>query len=209
MTSKQLPDVDLDVADRVHALEGLVYTPASQMDDKATILRKHNSGVFFQKVPVDPITKLCALPSGDKGDSLANKFGFAKIDVLHNTAYHGVRSPEHLKQLLAKPVPWEMFEREDIVTQLSQIRDHFDLVYGYQPRSIEDLACVIALIRPAKKHLIGEEMAVVRREVWTRPSSGYFFKKSHAIAFAIMIVVQLQVLLEVGEGPKFVDLETC
>ena len=192
---KQLPDVDIDVSDRAAALDGLEYTPASQMDNGR--LKKHNSGVFFQKVPVDPVTGLCALPSGEKGGELSSRLGFAKVDFLSSNAYHGVRDPEHLRELLKRPVPWELFESETIVNQLDQISNHFDLVYAYQPRSIEELACIIALIRPGKRHLSGQEMSVVRQEVWKK-SDGYTFKKSHAIAFAMLIVVQLQVLLETG-----------
>lgn len=166
-------------------------------------LKRHTSGVFFQKIPVDPVTKLSAFPSGDKGGELASRFGFAKVDFLPSTAYHGVRNPEHLQEILRRPVPWELFEREDIVVQLQQLGKHYDLVYGYQPKSIEDLACIIALIRPAKMHLIGQEMSVIRSEVWKRDGAGYYFKKSHAIAFAMLIVVQLQVMLETGNGFQF------
>lgn len=197
MTNKKqayLPDVDIDVADRTAALEGLAHTPASMLVEGR--LKKHNSGVYFQNVPIDPVTGLCAFPSGEKGGELASKFGFAKVDLLHNTAYHGVKSPDHLRELLARPIPWELFEREEVVSRLQHISNHFDLVYGYQPKSIEDLACIIALIRPGKKHLIGEEMSVVREEVWKKQGDGYTFKKSHAIAFAMMIVVQLQALIE-------------
>lgn len=195
LKNKKQPDVDIDVADRAKALEGLDFTPASQLVEGR--LKKHNSGVFFQNVPVDPVTKLCALPSGAAAGELAGNAGFQKVDFLPNTAYHGVRDPEHLQELMARPVPWELFETETIVKQLSHIGKHHELVYAYQPRSIEDLACIIALIRPGMIHLKGKSMAVVRREVWKK-AEGYTFKKSHAIAFAMMIVVQLQALLESG-----------
>lgn len=200
-TKRHLPDVDIDVADRARALEGFTFTPASQIADGR--LKKHNTGVYFQNVPYDPVQGVCALPSGKNGGELASVFGFAKVDILPNHAYEGVRNPDHLREILSRPVPWEKFDDEVIVKQLQQINAHFTLVEGYQPRSIEDLACVIALIRPGKRHLVGQDMETVKSEVWKKVEGGYTFKKSHAIAFAMMIVVQLQVLLETGNGWQF------
>jgi DNA polymerase III alpha subunit len=66
-----------------------------------------------------------------------------------------------------------------------------------QPTSIEQLAAVLAMIRPAKRHLIGKDWSVVMKEVWTKPETNdYYFKKSHATAYAVAIVVQMNLICE-------------
>jgi DNA polymerase III alpha subunit len=66
-----------------------------------------------------------------------------------------------------------------------------------KPTSIEQLAAIIAMIRPAKRHLIGKSWNEVMSEVWTRPSNNeYYFKKSHATAYAAAIVVQMNLICE-------------
>jgi hypothetical protein len=66
-----------------------------------------------------------------------------------------------------------------------------------QPTSIEQLAAVLAMIRPAKRHLIGKDWQTVMKEVWTKPETNdYYFKKSHATAYAAAIVVQMNLICE-------------
>jgi hypothetical protein len=65
------------------------------------------------------------------------------------------------------------------------------------PTSIEQLAAVLAMIRPAKRYLIGKDWSDVMNEVWLRPEGDeYFFKKSHATAYAVAIVVQMNLICE-------------
>jgi DNA polymerase III alpha subunit len=66
-----------------------------------------------------------------------------------------------------------------------------------KPRCIEELAAVLAMIRPAKRYLIGKDWKTVMSEVWTKPENEeYFFKKSHATAYAVAIVVQMNLICE-------------
>jgi DNA polymerase III alpha subunit len=66
-----------------------------------------------------------------------------------------------------------------------------------KPTSIEELAAVLAIIRPAKRYLIGQEWSVVKNEVWQKPAGDeYYFKKAHAIAYAHVIVVQMNLICE-------------
>jgi hypothetical protein len=66
-----------------------------------------------------------------------------------------------------------------------------------KPTSIEELAMVLAVIRPAKRHLIGLDWVEVKKEVWQRPAGNeYYFKKSHAHAYAAAIVVQMNLICE-------------
>jgi hypothetical protein len=65
------------------------------------------------------------------------------------------------------------------------------------PESIEQLAAVLAMIRPAKRYLIGKEWTTVMTEIWTKPDNDdYYFKKAHAIAYAHVIVVQMNLICE-------------
>ena len=77
------------------------------------------------------------------------------------------------------------------------IHNHYDIVKQLKPTSIEQLAAVLAVIRPAKRHLLNKEWDIINKEVWVKPDDdSYFFKKSHAIAYAIAIVVQLNSIVE-------------
>jgi hypothetical protein len=66
-----------------------------------------------------------------------------------------------------------------------------------KPTCIEELAAVLAIIRPAKRYLIGKDWKLVMQEVWAKPANDeYFFKKSHAVAYAHAIVVQMNLICE-------------
>jgi DNA polymerase III alpha subunit len=66
-----------------------------------------------------------------------------------------------------------------------------------KPTSVEQLAAVLAMIRPAKRYLIGKEWTTVMKEVWSKPENDeYFFKKSHATAYAVAITVQMNLICE-------------
>ena len=65
------------------------------------------------------------------------------------------------------------------------------------PQSIEQLAAVLAMIRPAKRYLIGKDWNTVMGEVWLKPENDeYYFKKAHAVAYAVAIVVQMNLICE-------------
>jgi len=51
-------------------------------------------------------------------------------------------------------------------------------------------------MRPAKKHLQGLTWKEVAKTVWDKDSDGYSFKKSHAIAYAQLVVVHMNLLQE-------------
>jgi hypothetical protein len=66
-----------------------------------------------------------------------------------------------------------------------------------KPRSIEQLGAILAMIRPAKRYLIGKDWTTVMTEVWTKPENDeYYFKKAHAIAYAQAVVVQMNLICE-------------
>jgi DNA polymerase III alpha subunit len=66
-----------------------------------------------------------------------------------------------------------------------------------KPCSIEELAMCLALIRPAKRHLVGKTWTEIAGEIWEKPVNGdYYFKKAHAVAYAHVIVVQMNLICE-------------
>jgi hypothetical protein len=61
--------------------------------------------------------------------------------------------------------------------------------------SIPRMAMFLSVIRPAKRHLIGLPWADVAQTVWERPTDdSYFFKKAHAVSYAHLVVVNMNLL---------------
>jgi hypothetical protein len=56
---------------------------------------------------------------------------------------------------------------------------------------------LLAVMRPSKKHLADSTWDVIEKEVWEKPTDGsYYFKRAHAISYAMAIVVQVNLLVE-------------
>jgi DNA polymerase III alpha subunit len=74
------------------------------------------------------------------------------------------------------------------------------LLADLKPTSIIELAMVLAMIRPGKKHLVPvckeQGFQSINNEIWTKTEDAYFFKKAHAISYASVIVVQLNLICE-------------
>ena len=177
-------DVDIDFADREQILKVVKHTAAMQRDGNKE--RKHNTGVYFHHVPTNPFTGLCTLDYKQAEDA-----AWFKIDLLNVGIYSNFTSNEQIDELLDKEPMWELLEHRDVIQQLFHIHNHSDTVIRMKPRSIEQLAMVLAVIRPGKKHLIGRSWDEIEREVWTKTEDVYSFKKSHAIGYAAAIVLQL------------------
>lgn len=181
-------DIDIDMADRSQLLDLIPHVAATIHQDGD--IKKHNTGVYFQNIPQDPLSGWCDLDYREAGDQ-----GYFKVDFLNNTVYREVQSPEHLDRLCATEPDWSLLEYPEIVGQLYHINQHYDIVNMYKPRSVEQLAQVLALIRPAKRHLVGQPFDRIQDEIWQKPTDGeYYFKRSHATAFAMVIVVQMNLL---------------
>jgi hypothetical protein len=194
--SNNLPDIDIDVLDRSIILAGLNYVPASMAMDGD--LKKHPTGVFFQSIPVDPKTGLAVFPSGKKSGDISDEKGFFKVDFINNAAYQHVKNLAHMDELLTKPINWHVFGDPNVVAKLQHIGNHYEIISYYPPTCIMDLAILIALIRPAKRYLIGSDWVTISNNIWKVENDGYRFKKSHAVSYAQMIIVQLHSLQDIG-----------
>ena len=185
-----MPDIDIDFVDRTKALELFDHVTASRLDNNK--LTKHNTGVYLHSVPVDPISGLCEVPY-DKADDL----NYFKVDFLNVGLYNGVRNEEHLIELMNREPLWDLLLEDDFTNKLFHVNGHGSILREVKPRSVEQLAAVLAMIRPAKRYLIGQEWKKVEEEVWTKPDNNeYFFKKSHATAYAVAILVQMNLICE-------------
>jgi DNA polymerase III alpha subunit len=185
-----MPDIDIDFIDREQALKLFKHTTASRNDNGQLV--KHNTGVYMHEVPVDPVSSLCNVPYEQ-----AEEQGLFKIDFLNVSIYKGVRNEEHLTELLNTEPLWDLLLQEDFSNLLFHVNGHGSVLREMQPTSIEQLAAVLAMIRPAKRHLIGKPWTTVMSEVWIKPETNdYYFKKSHATAYAAAIVVQMNLICE-------------
>lgn len=185
-----MPDIDIDFFDRSLMLDLIQHRVAMRKQKDQTV--KHNTGVYFQEIPHDPFSNIATIDYESAEDR-----GYFKIDFLNVNIYEGVRDEEHLIDLLYKEPDWHLLEHQEIVDQLFHVNGHFNIVSKLKPQSIEQLAAVLAIIRPAKRYLIDKDWKTIDQEVWKIPDGDeYFFKRSHAIAYASAIVVQLNALCE-------------
>jgi len=183
-------DIDIDFPDRIKALEMITHIAASRQDSGNLV--KHNTGVYLHSVPVDPLVNACSLPYDQ-----AEEKGFFKIDFLNVNTYNGIRNEDHLIELMSKEPVWELLEEKSFVDLLFHVNSHDDLLKIMKPRNIEQLAAVLAMIRPAKRYLVGKSWDEVFDAVWIKPDDDrYYFKKSHATAYAVAIVVQMNMICE-------------
>ena len=183
----KLPDIDIDLKDRDNVLDVFKHVPATINDEK-----KHNTGVYFNNIPINPLTGYSSIDYKE-----AEERGYFKLDLLNVGIYENVKSEEHLIGLMNKEPMWELLDHEEFVEQLFHIHDHFEIVAQLKPRNVEQLASVLAIIRPSKRYLLNEDWPKINQEVWVKPiDNSYYFKKSHAIAYAIAIVVQMNLIVE-------------
>ncbi len=182
----KLPDVDIDLADRFQLLEIVPHVVAVQIIDDRR--RSHNSGIYLQKLPSD-LNNLASLDY--KTAELRQYF---KFDLLNNSAYKIFDSKDELDDMSQREPDWSLFQNADIVAQLPHVHDHLHILEKLKPRSVEQLAAVLAIIRPGKRYLLNSDWATIDNEVWIRVEDQYSFKKSHAMAYAILIVAVLNKL---------------
>jgi hypothetical protein len=111
--------------------------------------------------------------------------------------YKYINSDYLLIQLLNTEPLWDLLEQDDFTNLLFHVNGHGAVLRAMKPRSIEQLAAVLAVIRPAKRYLIGKDWTTVLAEVWQKPTNNeYYFKHSHATAYAAAIVVQMNAICE-------------
>lgn len=181
-------DIDIDLGDRDKLLSIVPHTPASII--KNNTFKKHPTGIYITDIPYDPINESCSLDY-----ELAEQRGYFKLDILNVHLYNFVKDETHLQELMKDP-DWNMLNDITVVEKLIHIGNHFNTLQKMpEPvNSIPRLAMFLAVIRPGKKHLIGKSWHEISKTIWEREEGVYSFKKSHAVAYAHLVVVNMNLI---------------
>ena len=183
-------DIDIDFGDRTRALKLLEHTPASINRDGTWA--PHNTGVYVTDIPMDPFTGRASVDH-----KVAEDRGYMKLDLLNVSLYTQIKNEQHLIQLMAQEPEWDRLYDPEFCSRLIHIGNHYDTLIK-MPEAVNNIprmAMLLAVIRPAKRHLIGKTWQEVAKTVWDRPADdSYFFKKSHAVAYAHLVAVNMNLL---------------
>jgi hypothetical protein len=189
MTIKFASDIDIDFASREQIISLLDVTPASILRDGKLV--RHNTGVYATDVPMDPFTGQASLDY-----DVAEDRGYVKLDFLNVNLYKQVRDEEHLVELMQEP-DWTRLYDLEVCAKLMHVNGHYDLLLQ-MPEPVDTiprLAMFLAIIRPAKRNLAGKTWKEVAETVWDRPGDDtYYFKKAHAISYAQLVVINLNLI---------------
>lgn len=167
---------------------------------RATVLKDgsltpHPCGVYPQKMAKDPVTGLAAIPY-----DVAEDLGYLKVDFLHLSVYQHFKSRAEIEELVKKEPDWSLMLLPSTQGKLFQLSKHGELISDLRPKSILEVADIMALIRPGKRHFIGlykKDRTSARKILYAADESGYSFKKSHALAYSYVVLLQLH-LIELG-----------
>lgn len=184
-------DIDIDFGNREKVLSVIKHVPAAMR--RVNPKRKHATGVHVTEIPYDSINDMAALDYSE-----AEKRGYLKLDFLNVHVYNKVRDEKHLEELMTREPDWSMLKDYNKMKSLIHLQNHYQTIKKMpEPiNSIPRLAMFLAVIRPSKKHLIGQTWSEIAKTIWERDSTGYSFKKSHAIAYAHLVVVHMNLLRE-------------
>ena len=184
-------DIDIDFGDRTQALNLLPHHPAGIMREGQLI--RHNTGVYVTDIPTDPFTGIASIDYKE-----AETRGYTKLDFLNVSLYTQIKNEQHLNDLIAQEPTWDLLYDRDFCSLLIHIGNHYDtLIKMPEPvNSIPRLAMFLAIIRPGKRHLIGQTWAEVAKTIWDATEDGYVFKKAHAVAYAHLVAVHINLIVE-------------
>ena len=182
-------DVDIDFADRQTIIDLIQCTSARQNEQG----RRHNSGVYVTPIPYDAQNN-CANITYEEAQSR----GYFKLDFLNMSVYTLVQDQQHYDNLLAKDPQWDLlWTNSEIVQKLVHVGNYAQLLKEMRPDSIPRMAAFISIIRPVKAHLKNKSWDEVFASVWDGDSTdGFVFKKSHAISYATLVALHLNLLCE-------------
>lgn len=185
-------DIDIDMPDREAVLKLIQHT-AARLDDTG---RKHNSGIYVTDIPQDPVHRCAAIDYEQ-----AERRGYFKLDFLNMSVYQLVKSPEHYEQMLAQEPTWSRLWQDPVwAQQLVHVGNYTELLAAMKPDSIPRMAAFISIIRPGKAHLQKKPWPEVFASVWDGDASrGFVFKKAHALGYAQLVALHMNLLSPFGE----------
>jgi hypothetical protein len=182
-------DIDIDLANRNQLLQLIKATPARQVHQGQ--VRRHNSGIYVTDMPSDPVNACAAI-----NYETAEQLGYFKIDLLNMSVYELIQDQAHYEQMLAQEPPWSrLWTESDWSQQLVHIGNYTELLKNMRPDTIPRMAAFISIIRPGKAHLQNQSWDKIFESVWDGDNSrGFVFKKSHAISYAALVALHMNLL---------------
>jgi DNA polymerase III alpha subunit len=187
-------DIDLDFPTTFNPPDIFKQAVSASMVQKRELV-KHTCGYYLQEMPVDKVSGLAAIPYEDAED-----LGYFKFDFLHLSLLDHFSSKEEIRTLMKLDPDWSLLLDEECVVKLFQLGKHYTLLQQVRPTSVIELADCVALIRPGKRQLLSEYL---HNKEQTRPKlyrqegdSKASFKRSHAIAYSLTIVLQLHLIAQ-------------
>ena len=182
-----MPDIDIDFADRSIILDKIQHRVAKLDSGK-----KHNTGVYATEIPHNPVDNISTIEHKTAEDR-----GYFKLDFLNVSIYKDVKDEAHLQELMERKPIWQLLEHKDFVDKVFHLSGHDTLLKQLKPTSVQQLAATLAIIRPAKRHLADKSWEEIEKEVWLKPTNNeYYFKKAHAFAYAMSVVVHMNLIFE-------------
>ena len=183
-------DVDIDFANRSDILQHIKHISARKLHQGKP--ERHNSGVYVQPIPYDPMLDASAIHY-----KVADERGYFKIDFLNVSVYQLIRDEAHYQALLAKEPPWERLDDPKFVEQIIHIANYSTVLQYTMPDSIPRMAMFLSILRPGKKHLQGQTWKEIAKTVWLKDDNDeYSFKKSHAIAYSLLVTLHMNIVDE-------------
>jgi len=189
------PDIDIDFADRNQILQ-LIQSTAARQTTQGEV-RRHNSGVYVTDIPWDPVNQCAAIDYHE-----AEQRGYFKLDLLNMSVYQSIRDAAHYDQLLATAPPWTRLQEPGFVERVVHIGNHWDLLQRMPEPvdSIPRMAMFLSLIRPGKRHLVGRTWQDIAATVWDNAADGYSFKKAHAVSYAVLVTLHMNLINLADQG---------
>ena len=182
-------DIDIDTADRTKVLQLIAHIPARLTAEPVS--RPHNTGIYVTDIPYDAVNACAAIDY-----TSAEQRGYFKIDLLNMSVYQLIQDPDHYQRMLDREPSWSRLWQDPLwAAQLVHVGNYTDLLGIMRPDSVPRMAAFISVIRPGKAHLQKQSWTKIFEEVWDGDSSrGYTFKKSHAVSYACLVALHMNLM---------------
>ena len=180
-------DIDIDFGNREDILQHIKHIAARKLVKNSP--ERHNSGVYVQPIPYDPMVDASSLHY-----KAADKRGYFKVDFLNVSVYQHIKDPTHYQEMLDREPPWHRLKEAAFVQEIIHIANYPYQVAACMPDNIPRMAMFLAVLRPGKKHLIGRPWKEIGETVWLKGEEEYAFKKAHAIAYAHLVALHMNIV---------------
>lgn len=185
-------DIDIDFPSNFNLTDIIKEAIPASMVKKGELV-KHPCGYYLQTIPVDSYTGLAAIPYDQ-----AVEYDYFKIDFLHLSLLDNFKTKQEIRDLIKIEPNWKLLTDSSVVPKLFQLHKNYPILAKIKPRSVQEVADCIALIRPGKREYL-EPYMIDKEKV--RPylyrgeaDNKSAFKRSHAIAYALTVVLQLHLI---------------